>query len=157
MKVLSFQKLISALLSITILFSINSCCTAVYCLGADDLNEIRFYGFTHEEVDTIVIRKFNKNSNFKIALDSSTAYSIEVHSGTELKIVSIADHNKLSVDFDYKVELPGTGKTFTFSDFVSKKERCNSGFMCNDFYNSLESYKLNGQVTTSSGILEIHQ
>lgn len=157
MKLFPIKKLVAATFIVATLPAIHSCCTAVYCLGADDLNEIRFYGFTQEEVDTVVIKRFNKNTSFKTALDSSVAYSNEVHGGTDLRIVRIDDQDKLSIDFDYKVELSSSGKTFTFSDFDSKKERCNSGFMCNDFYNSLENYKVNGQVTTSSGILELHQ
>lgn len=31
------------------------------------------------------------------------------------------------------------------------KTRCNGNFQCNDFYNELESYKLNGQVNASGG------
>lgn len=157
MKLFPIKKLVAATFIAATLPAVHSCCTKQYCLGADDLNEIRFYGFTQEDTDTVFIKRFNKNTSFKTALDSSVAYSVEVHSPTDLRIVRIDDQNKLSVDFDYKVELPGSGKTFTFSDFYSKKERCNGGFMCNDFYNSLESYKVNGQVTTSSGILEIHQ
>ena len=92
-----------------------------------------------------------ENSGGKMYVDtysSNTAYFIHDH---------LKDENKLTIDYDYKVELPDSGKSFTISDFVSKEKRCNTGFLCNDTFNDLESYKLNGEVTRTSGVLEIHQ
>jgi len=46
----------------------------------------------------------------------------------------------LTIDYDPKVQLKSTGENFTISDFVSKKEDCNRGFLCNDSCNALKSY-----------------
>lgn len=157
MKLSGFKKLITAFRIATISLTFNSCCTDKNCLGADDMNEIYFYGFTPQEVDTVVIKKFSRNSNFKMVLDSSTAYSMASETGSNFQIVLTGDDNKLTIDFDYKVEVSGSGKVFMISDFVSKEKRCNTGFLHNDNFNDLESYKLNAEVTRTSGLLEIHQ
>ncbi|MBE9462623.1 hypothetical protein ACFP1I_09705 [Dyadobacter subterraneus] len=157
MKLLNFKKLIAPLLFVLILCSFNSCCTNRGCFGADDMNQIYFYGFTPQEVDTIVIKRFDRNSSFKTVLDSVQAFSMPAEAGSSFQIILIDDQDKLHIDFDYKIEIPASGKTFTISDFVIRKERCNTGFLCNDFYNDLNSYKLNGKVTATSGILEIHK
>lgn len=157
MKLLPLKKLVAAMIIAATLPFINCCCTDVYCSGTDDMNQIYFYGFTPQEVDTVVIKRFAKNTNFKIALDSSMAYSIASEPGSNFQIVLTEDEEKLTIDFDYKVELSGSGKSFMLSNFVSKEKRCNTGFLCNDTFNALESYKLNGKVTMPSGVLEIHQ
>ena len=157
MKLLPFKKLVAPSLIAASLLGINSCCTDVYCLGTDDMNQIYFYGFKYQETDTIVIKRFDKNTNFKVLLDSTVAYSMASEPGLNFQIVLTGDENKLTIDYDYKVELPDSGKSFTISDFVSKEKRCNTGFLCNDTFNDLESYKLNGEVTRTSGVLEIHQ
>lgn len=152
MTVTAPKHIIVTIFLIGILLTINSCCTKMKCLGADDMNEIWFYNFTQENLDTIVIKRFYKNTNFSTAIDSSVTTFDNFQLGTDYQIVYLVE--KLTVDYDYQVELVSSGQIFRLTDFVVKKERCNSGLACNDFFNSLSSYKVNGQ-QTNGGILSI--
>lgn len=139
---------ISLILVVINLLTLSSCCTKKYCLGADDMDQIYFYNVVKENLDTVVVRKFAKNTDFSTLISSTTTTVTANVSNADFEIVILKE--KLTVDFDYKVELPGNGQVFTISDFVVKKEQCNSGFMCNDYFNALESYKVNGKLASGA-------
>jgi hypothetical protein len=139
-------------LFIATLLAVSSCCTKKYCVGADDMNEIRFYNFAAADLDTVMVKRFAKSTGFVAELDSTTTLFYSYNSNNTMQIVQLT--TALSVDFDYKVELASTGQTFTLSDFTVKQERCNTGFACNDHYTALVSYKVNGQ-PGGGGVLEI--
>ncbi|HEV7378415.1 MAG TPA: hypothetical protein VGN64_01365, partial [Dyadobacter sp.] len=40
------------------------CCTKKLCLGADSMDHISFNNFDSKDLDTVVIYRFVKNSNF---------------------------------------------------------------------------------------------
>lgn len=122
----------------------GSCCTKKYCIGADDMDYIQFNNFTNSELDTITIQRFSKNSNFATVLEDITVITSNFSEGSNFQHIQLPV--RLTIDYDYKVQLNSTGDNFTISDFVSKKESCNTGFMCNDSYNSLESYLVNGNL-----------
>ncbi len=122
------------------------CCTKKYCLGVDDLDEIWFHGF-EGELDTIVVKKYARNSGFAALLDSPVVFIPEIMpTDSDVQIVRLQE--RLKSDFDYKIELPATGVIFEVSDFVSKRKQCNTGFLCVDYYNALESYRVNGALVT---------
>lgn len=146
------KRLIGILLSLISILIVNSCCTKVHCIGADDLNDISFYGFNQQDLDTLVIKRYNKDSNFQNYLDSLFIEPEYFTSSTEYEMVHLTD--KLIVDYDYKIEIISTRQTFTITDFIVEKEKCNTGFMCFDYYNSLGSYKVNGE-TQTYGFLRI--
>ena len=137
--------------SISILI-LNSCCTKKYCSGADDLDTIGFYGFNQQDLDTLVIKRYNKDSNFQNYLDSLFIEPEYFTSTTEYEIVHFTD--KFTVDYDYKIEIISTKQSYTLTDFVVEKEKCNTGFMCSDYFNSLVSYKVNNN-TQTYGFLRI--
>ena len=124
------------------------CCTMVYCVGIDDMDEIWFYGFESKmELDTIVVKKYARNSGFAKLLDDPVVFRHEnMQTNSDFQIVRLPE--RLKSDFDYKIEVPAAGKTFKVSDFVSKKKQCNTGFLCIDYYNALESYRVDGALVT---------
>jgi hypothetical protein len=130
----------------------GSCCTHKYCIGADDMDNIRFDHFSNSDLDTILIQRFNRNSNFANPVEDILVITSNFSVGSNFQRIQLPV--KLTIDFDYKVALTSTGEHFTISDFISKEESCNTGFMCNDAYNSLESYSVNGE-TMSTYQLEI--
>ena len=121
----------------------GSCCTNMYCIGADDMNYIQFNNFANSELDTITIQRFSKNSNFAAVLENITVITSNFSIGSNSQQIQLPV--RLTVAYDYKVQLQSTGQNFTISDFATKKESCNTGFMCNDSYNALVSYSLNGK------------
>ncbi len=147
MKVIRLFALVSLIASSVFL---DSCCTKEYCIGADDMDQIQFYNFTDNELDTVVVRRFNKNTGFARAIDSAISVTPNFYSTADFKVVRLV--NKLTVDFDYQIVMSGTGMVFAISDFVVTRKSCNTGFMCNDSFNALESYKLNGQPGGSTSL-----
>lgn len=147
------KKVIGITLIALVWLSISSCCTKKYCLGVEDMDEIWFYNFANNALDTIVIKRFSKNTNFSTVVDSSTTITNYFSSSKSPQIIRLTSN--LTVDFDYKVEIISTGQSFKISDFVVKKERCNTGFLCNDYFNALHNYKVNGQ-TRSDRTLTIN-
>ena len=153
LKIKGSSELVSLMLLVVSLLAFSSCiCTKKYCLGADDMDQVYFYNNMIENLDTVVVKKFAKNTGFATMISSSTTITVNFSKTTNFEIVVL--NEKLTTDFDYKVELPGNGQVYTVSDFVVKKERCNSGFMCNDYFNALESYKVNGK-SASGAILAL--
>jgi len=125
----------------------GSCCTDKYCIGSDDMDYIQFNGFPTSELDTIIIQRFSKNSNFATVIENTTIVTSNFSAGSNFQHIQLPV--RLVVDYDYKLQLKSTGENFTISDFVTKKESCNTGFMCNDSYNSLESYLINGKLKST--------
>jgi hypothetical protein len=128
-------------------FGAGSCCTDKGCLGADNLDIIRFDHFEDDNLDTIVVMRFSKSTNFATTIDSTTVVNVNFSETTPFQQILLPV--RLTTDYDYKVQLKSSGEVFTISDFTVKRESCNTGFMCNDSYNALESYKVNGKLTNS--------
>lgn len=142
MKNLTLKQNIAILFSIATLLLPSACCTKMYCLGADDLNELDFYRFASTDIDTIIIKRYDRNVNLTLPIDSSTIITPSFYNESEYQVIYLID--RIDVNFNYKVIISSTGQTFTITDFVVKKEKCNTGFLCTDQYNSLESYTVNG-------------
>lgn len=138
---------VSIFLIVIMAVAAGSCCTNKHCIGADDLESIQFNNFPTSELDTITIQRFSKNSNFTNAIEDIVVITSNFSDGSDLQRIQLPV--RLTIDYDYKVQLNSTGDDFTISDFVSKKESCNTGFMCNDSYNSLESYSVNGNLVST--------
>ncbi|REA57412.1 hypothetical protein DSL64_23960 [Dyadobacter luteus] len=119
------------------------CCTKKLCIGADNMDQIAFNNFANSDLDTIVIQRFNKGANATNPVDSVTVVTSNFSPGTYQLILL---PTRLTVEQNYVVKLISTGERYAISDFVVTKQECNTGFMCNDSYNSLESYTLNGNV-----------
>lgn len=125
----------------------GACCTKKYCIGSDDMSAIQFNNFLNSELDTITIQRFSKNSNFAAVMEETTVITSNFSQGSDFQQIQLPE--RLTIDYDYKVQLNSTGENFTISDFISQKEDCNTGFMCNDSYNALKSYLVNGNLMNS--------
>jgi len=149
MKKTKIKTLITGILfSLISILVFNSCCTKKYCYGVDDLDNISFYGFSQQDLDSIVIKKYNKNTNFQHILDSVFIEPEHFISNNEYEMLYLTDN--FVIDYDYEVELLSTGQVYAFTDFTVEKKKCNKGFLCFDYFESLESYKVNGEKQTDS-------
>jgi hypothetical protein len=136
---------------VVLLLGISSCCTKVHC---SFLFQINFYNFTQPDLDTIIVVKYVKNSNFTAAKDSITARANPNGNCFSLNAGTIMDFYH-----DYKIKIPGTGQDFTITEVVTEKKGCNKCFPYrpkSDYLEVLASYKLNGQ-RQSEGIIKIYK
>ena len=129
-----------------IIIGFNSCCTKMYCPGADDLGPIEFLNFSSDETDTIFLVYYSKNSNFKTVVDSSL---LEIHqaSGSD-KFLGYSSLN-ITVDYDYRLYFTSINKTYNISEFRTTKSVCNDCFLSKDYYTSMDAYEINGNLKNS--------
>ncbi len=131
------------------LTSIYSCCTKKGCKDFDKIDRIYFSNFDSNEIDTLLITSYFKNSNFSIQIDSFYVYS-DLLSQTNDQI-SIWLPEPIDIQYDWKIKLTSNQTIYKLTDFVVKKATCNWCFWVgNDYYNRLESYKVNGMTYTDN-------
>jgi len=121
----------------------SGCCTKRYCLGINDLDVIEFSGFELADLDTVVIKKYEKGSNFTRFVDSVEIFTDLLfiqQQGNRLHLTE-----KVDPRYAYMVHLKSIGTSYTLSAFESKRRGCNDGFFCFDSYEELSSYNVNGQ------------
>ena len=106
------------------------------------MDNIHFNNFQNSELDTITIQRFPRNNNYVGVLEEVDVVTSVFSEESNFQRIQLPV--KMTADYDYKVKLISTGAVYTISDFVTKKEDCNTGFMCNDSFNALESYMVNG-------------
>src|ERR1044072_2719326 len=101
--------------------TLNSCCK-VYC--PRELMSMRLIGFQPEEVDTIVIRKF-EISNFTNPIDSS----LRMWSVSQMDTLYFDYFDSDGFDFskNYEVVFSGISKTYRISELKTRREHCNCG------------------------------
>ena len=130
-----------------IYLGLSSCCTKMYWLGFDDLNEIQLINFNAADADSIAFEIFERNSNFANRIDSSfTSAHVRDAGNTEL-IIFMPEH--INLDHDYKITLNSTGQVYKLTEIANKKEECNCP---SDKYNVLDSYYVNGERHNSTSL-----
>ena len=109
---------------------LNACCTKMKCsYYAEDYIEL--VGFQYSDLDTIYVTYNSETEPMYIQIEDS------------LKCTAYFNSFRISKDQDFTIHIPSVGKTYKFHDFDTKKERCNTGFMCRDFEHPIVSYKVN--------------
>lgn len=120
---------------------LNSCCKHYECTGADQIYEIKFHDFMHNELDSLTIVSYEHGSNFGTVIDS-TKVDIFLTRGT----YKANYYKRINPNLDYKIFLHNTGKKFKLTDFVVAEKVCNNCFPnAPTYYNALYSYSINGK------------
>ncbi|HUX97072.1 MAG TPA: hypothetical protein VMV47_15150 [Bacteroidales bacterium] len=132
---------------------LNSCCTEIYCNGADDIGDIEFLNFTQAELDSTFLVFYKKGSDFKIVEDSLI---IEIFPVAPSKIFLGHSNRKLSVDYDYRLYCKLIKKEYKISEFKTSKEECNECFPRRDYYSKIKGYNINGKYKEFS-VLQVDQ
>ncbi|MGB1205385.1 MAG: hypothetical protein ACPG5B_07060 [Chitinophagales bacterium] len=133
---------------IIILFA--SCCTKKDCLSAFDINEIRLINFEAEEVDSIFLKSYVKNSNFTDEIDSAYVTSIrEVNDSDEFVLLMPFPFEPAN---DYRIEFRKSDFVIEMADIKTESKKCNTCFLAKDNYSVLESYQVNGVLNTNQYI-----
>lgn len=141
------KKRISLLRGLVYLSSIlifTSCCTKKECVGSDDINSIRFYGFDEQDLEGVVIKRYAKGAGFQSVIDSVVIVVEYSMANTTYQEVNLT--NDVPFEYDYRIEVTGINQSFTMTDFVIKEEECNDGLLCSDHFNVLDSYQVNGVI-----------
>ena len=149
--------LISLILFSPIAFTIYGCCRTVKC-SAVMLN-FNLVGFQASEMNTIIIRKFVANDNFRTQKDIMNVYNLSSLNPNKIGdtiFLSFAGngvlHFQLSTGFDYIIQLPGPNRTYRVSDILElQREVKHCKKEDPDFCeNEIVSYKVDGITQTQN-------
>jgi len=125
---------------------LNSCCTKMYCPGADDMGPIEFLNFSSDETDDVFLVYYSKDSDFKMVVDS---FPLEIHPVSEGdKFYGYSPLN-IAVEYDYRLYFTLIEKVYSISEFQTGKSVCNDCFLSKDYYTSMDAYKINGNLKNS--------
>jgi len=121
-----------------------------YSCGEAELS-ISLIGFTSNETDTIIVRKFSKSTGFSTIID--TFLLNEKNSGyyltnDTLEInASYGTDNGLLSRYDYEIYMPESNKLYQVSEIMENyRSESNSGCKKEYCLNSITSYKVNGKL-----------
>lgn len=116
-------------------------------------------GFSDSEADTIILRKFNKNSNFTSLKDTVAFWVDEIRfdrSNDTLLPVAYTSDAVLESAFDYEFYFPQSQSLFRISEIKEEKEEQNCGiFSANKVgcSNVITSCKINNTTFVMPGVL----
>ena len=147
------------LIAIVSLLTLVGCCYEVDC----DQNNLNFglISFAQADIDTLVFRKYQANSNFQKLKDTMQITNINVltpaFSGdTVLFLTSnIRTTNikfQLVAGEDYEIFIPGTNKLTRITDILEQKttrKNCDISDGNKGCDNPIISFKIDGQLKTS--------
>ena len=122
---------------------LSACCTKVQCVGADFIMEVAFFKFRPADLDSIAISSFAKNTNFTVKMDSFITNAKQKFFGDTVYYAFMG--KPLNPDADYRVIVLKTRQQFLIREFDLRKQKCNTGFLCNDNYQLLVGYTVNGR------------
>ena len=109
-----------------------------------------FVGFTEQEIDTIVLKKYEKGRDFSRAVDSLIIDSNVTRfwlSNDTLRIAATISTTNLLSSFNYRISIPSTNSIYTITDLYEPQQEGRAStrkIMCG---NSIQSCKINGAAT----------
>ncbi|HEY6435833.1 MAG TPA: hypothetical protein VIY47_04530 [Ignavibacteriaceae bacterium] len=112
---------------------------------------ISLIGFTSDETDTVIVRKFTKSANFTTILDTfllnetNSSYYLE---NDTLKInAAYGTDDGLLSRFDYEIYMPENNELYQISEIMEVyRSISNSGCTKEGCINSITSYKIDGKL-----------
>jgi hypothetical protein len=138
-------------ISAFILSAMLSSCGKAHCGKASfTLGLIKF---TDAESDTIIVKRFNKGTNFSSLHDSVFVDKLNSQfqrsSDTIIVYYYTSEGQLLTEDYDHEIVLPGSPRVFRLADIAYTNEYEPSGekVMC---IAKIDSYKIDGQLKNPS-------
>jgi len=135
--------------SLVLVFIMQACCTKKMCESG--LYQVTLEGFEPSELDTIIMRSYDKNSNFTSLIDSSIVSASQSDSITWV----LYPGSQLDINQDYQFQFSGLPQVYTLTDFQVGKQGCNTCFPFrpkSDYYDALEGYSVNGVRKANEGL-----
>jgi hypothetical protein len=135
-----------------------SCCKKKDCLPGQ-IREIDFALYTASDIDTIILRRFSKASNFNNLIDSiilnNSNSNFYPHGDTT--VMNISDTSFLiKANYDYEIYIPPTNTVERINGITDKKTQHQVCTVCDcvqgPCYNPVTSFTLNGQIVSDDYI-----
>ena len=130
--------------------TLGSCHNCI-CIPSDGLR-LATITFDSTEIDTMIVRKFQKGSNFSQQIDTvqwdRSKVNFSKHNDT-FQMASWIGSLRLNSQFDYQVFIPANNRVFTVSEInePQRTDDCSGKVMC---VNVIVSVKLNTTTTSIS-------
>ena len=145
---------------LSIVTSITISCRDCPCIRAN-LN-FGLVNFTEAQTDTIILRRFDKSTNFSIQIDSMPFYNSNFGAFPDTLLSYHPPDVYLVSDYNYEIFFPDPGKLFRISEIneVISEQRCYPLAREKvDCVNEITSFKLNGQISqpSLSQIIYLHR
>jgi hypothetical protein len=119
-------------------------------------SNIALVSYLPADTDTIIVRKFEKESAFATIIDEfplNRLTSTYQNKNDTLEIFASygADDGLLS-KYDYEIYLPGINRLYQVTEITEEFESMNVGLSCTkeECLNTIRSYKVNGQLTNGN-------
>ena len=127
-------------LCLPLISGLNSCCSKVGCMGANQMDGIYLKNFAANDIDSIFISSYKKGTDFKILIDS---FMIEqCDSFGNVKYYMLFNYKTINMDNDYRIYFNIIKKVYELSGFKTSKAECNDCFI-KDYYTRLNEYEIN--------------
>jgi hypothetical protein len=115
---------------------------------------ISITGFTINETDTIIVRKFAKSTNFSTPLATFVLDSLNssfLRKANVLEIygsIAYGTDNGLLSKYDYEIYLPSPNRVFQISEITEEQKTKKAGFSMekSGCINPITSFKVNGSL-----------
>ncbi len=145
------KNVVLVLISIIVL---TSCDRTVPC--ANQFVTPAFIGFNLSDLDTVIIREYEKGNNFSHLLDTAVIISdsniLASRSSNDTTIVLLnyisGEEKYILPDHDWQIYIPAQNMIVSMSNFISPQtdERCVlGGDLCPSCLNTIDSFLQNGQ------------
>jgi hypothetical protein len=135
-------------LTLILFLSVTSC--EKQCINA--ILRFGLVGFSDTEADTIILRRFTKNSSSNPP-DTFLLKQIQFSRRNDtLDMTGIPIESQFESNYNYELFFPEAGKLFTISDIRENKETMTKGlFNCTKeaCINTITGYTVNGQFSNS--------
>jgi hypothetical protein len=134
------------------IFFFSSCCKQKDCL-IGHINEISLASFTASDIDTIVVRRFTKASNFNNLLDTiNLTYSnSNSYPNGDTTTIYVSDTSlAMKANYDYEIYIPATNTVAGISNIIAPQTQHQVCTVCDcvqgPCFNPVTSFTLNGQI-----------
>lgn len=122
--------------------------------------EYALIGFTDNEADTLILRRFNKTSPVikdSIVFDSNNPIRFNRQAET-LRMAAYTSDALLESTYDYQLFFPGAGKTFTITGITEIESFKKNGLFNTNktgCINPVSAYTLDGQMITAPPLFNV--
>jgi len=134
--------------------SLTSCCKQKDCLTGH-ITEISLASYTASDIDTIIVRRFIKASNFNSLVDTITlSYSnSSSYPNGDTTAVHISDTSlAMKANYDYEIYIPATNTVARVSNIIAPQKQHQVCTFCDcvqgPCFNPVTSFVLNGQIVS---------
>jgi len=141
------------------LVSISSCCKQRDCLTGH-ITEIDLASYTSSDIDTIIVRRFVRASNFHNLIDTimlNQTNSNGYVNGDTTRVYISDTAVAMKANYDYEIYIPATNNVAKVSNIVAPQKQHQVCMVCDcaqgPCFNPVESFTLNGEVVKDDYLL----